>query len=140
MQTSKEIKTISYLSNSSKLDREEIEELLIDTMTNNNKIGIGGVLIYSNDTFFQIIEGHVEDVDRLFTKIELDKRHFNVFKIFDKKVSIKKFKRFSFNYIENNDEKISNELISFLEIEDNFGDETHEMLVGKVKTLIKDSK
>ncbi|WP_299210841.1 BLUF domain-containing protein [uncultured Aquimarina sp.] len=140
MQTTEEIRTISYLSNSSKLDSEEIEELLIDTMTNNNKIGIGGILIYSNDTFFQIIEGYTKDIDRLFAKIELDKRHFNVFKIFDRKVSIKKFERFSFSYIRVEDEKISNELMSFLEIGDNFGDETHEMLVGKVKNLIKDSK
>jgi len=140
MGTINEIKTISYISNCAKLEREEIEELLIDTMTNNNRIGIGGILIYSNDTFFQIIEGFAKDVDRLFTKIELDKRHFNVFKFFDRKVSIKKFKRFSFNYIIDNDEMVSNELMKLLEVGDNFEEVTHERLVGKVKNLIHDSK
>jgi len=132
------IQTICYISNSSKLKDEEIEDLLVESKTNNNRIGIGGVLIYTNETFFQILEGNKTDVDSLFEKIAIDKRHFNVFKIFEIETSIKKFDRFNSNYIKSNDQSVTTNLLSFLENNDGNNIMNHEKLVEKAECLLYD--
>jgi len=140
MQIQNEIKTISYLSNSSKLKGEEIEALLINIKDNNNRLGIGGVLIYSNETFFQVIEGDADQVESLFLKIKSDSRHFNVLKLFEIRTTHKKFKRFNFKYIDHHNEGVTNILMDFIKINDNFNNETHTMLVEKANFLLHESK
>lgn len=134
-----EIKTISYLSNSSKLKGEEIEELLIDTKNNNNRLGISGVLIYANETFFQVIEGKADQVESLFAKIESDKRHFNVLKLFEITTLNKKFERFNFKYISNRNDRVTNALTDFIEINDNFDEKAYTILIEKTKNLLNES-
>ncbi len=47
----------------------------------NIKHSITGVLIFDGQTFTQYVEGHDDDVDRLFENIMFDERHKNVFVI-----------------------------------------------------------
>ncbi len=136
----KQFRTIVYISTATKLNQEDLERLLVHCKTNNNYIGISGILIYSKDFFFQIIEGLQEDVDQLFEKIKIDSRHFNLLKIFDVTTSNKKFERFNCNYITNNDEKATNELLKFLEINKNLTDETHNKIIQLSNCLLKDFK
>lgn len=136
----KKFRTIAYISSATKLNEEDLEKLLVHCKTNNNYIGISGILIYSMDFFFQIIEGSQEDVDELFEKIKTDSRHFNLLKIFDVTTSNKKFERFNCNYITNNDEKATNELLKFLEINKNLTDETHDKIIQLSNCLLKDFK
>ncbi|MBW1298821.1 BLUF domain-containing protein [Aquimarina litoralis] len=135
MNSPNEITTISYISNAVKLDEEEIEELMIHTKTTNNKNGIGGLLIYIDGTFFQIIEGSSNDIKNLFTKIKLDRRHCNILKIFEIKKANKKFERFNFSYIHNNNTNSSlSDLFSL--IENNTSDySTHETFIEKAHNL-----
>ncbi|WP_019946446.1 BLUF domain-containing protein [Hymenobacter aerophilus] len=50
--------------------------------TNNSRLGITGILLYSNEgDFMQVLEGEQAQVDALFAGIELDSRHRNIIKL-----------------------------------------------------------
>ncbi|WP_159090807.1 BLUF domain-containing protein [Aquimarina aquimarini] len=131
------MQTISYISNASQLSPEEIEEVLINAKINNNKKGINGVLIYVNETFFQVIEGSQHLVETLFEKIQKDQRHFNVLKVFETKTCEKKFSRFNSNYITFNEESATVELLKFLDTGKENNPDLHNVIVNQAKILLK---
>lgn len=73
---------ISYVS--SKRDyvtNEEIHKLLHQTYTYNNAHNIHGLLVYSEGSFFELIEGEKENIKNLYyDKIEKDPRHKDIIK------------------------------------------------------------
>lgn len=58
--------------------RSELSILLIKARRRNTQLGITGILLYSDGSFFQVLEGERDTVDLLFEKISGDKRHKNV--------------------------------------------------------------
>jgi hypothetical protein len=67
---------ISYLSAATHpMSTEEVLELLRQCLANNSAKDITGLLIYSNETFLQTLEGEEQVVDDLYQKIERDLRH-----------------------------------------------------------------
>ncbi|MDO9101625.1 MAG: phosphate-starvation-inducible PsiE family protein [Candidatus Nitrotoga sp.] len=56
---------------------EELLGLLKQSRTNNGAKNITGILLYSNGTFFQVLEGDEATVENLYTTIEKDPRHKN---------------------------------------------------------------
>lgn len=97
---------ISYVSTASELSDFQIKELMHTTKLKNEALGITGILMQSDQNFFQIIEGEKNIINELYEKIEKDIRHFNLIKIFDnqiKKPSFKQFQNFhTLMYKENN--------------------------------------
>ena len=80
---------ISYVSTSApNLSREDISALFEKTIKVNNSENISGFLIYSNDNFFQFMEGEKEKIIRLYSRIENDPRHTNVIKFIEKPVAV----------------------------------------------------
>lgn len=63
------------------LTNQELEELLHTARTKNLKLGITGMLVYAEDTFFQVLEGEKHAVEHLYATISVDSRHFNVVKL-----------------------------------------------------------
>jgi hypothetical protein len=59
-------------------ETEELEELLQVARENNAKLGLTGMLLYAEGSFFQVLEGPADVVDALYVKIKRDKRHDNV--------------------------------------------------------------
>jgi len=57
---------------------EELAELLRLARENNAKLGLTGMLLYAEGSFFQVLEGQEDVVDTLYVKIKRDKRHDNV--------------------------------------------------------------
>ena len=55
-----------------------LRELLSKARTFNSSVGISGLLLYHEQSFFQILEGPAEVVIPLFTRIERDPRHERV--------------------------------------------------------------
>ncbi|WP_423819546.1 BLUF domain-containing protein [Salinimicrobium sp. TIG7-5_MAKvit] len=83
---------ISYVSTvASGISKNEIENLLKLTSSNNNQVKITGILLYSNGNFFQVLEGEKTMVTDLFEKIQQDKRHYNLIPIFKKEIEGQKF-------------------------------------------------
>ncbi len=83
---------ISYVSTSSrKLASSEVVELLDQTEVRNNKMGIHGLLIYSEGNFFEVLEGEKKQILDLYDSIKQDNRHKNIIPIFEKSMREKLF-------------------------------------------------
>jgi len=54
---------------------QELSELLDVARENNAKLGLTGMLLYAEGSFFQVLEGQPDVVDALYAKIERDQRH-----------------------------------------------------------------
>lgn len=78
------MKTICYISNFARdLRKDTIIELIDFVKKNNSKNNITGLLILKNKYFFQILEGHSEQIDGLFNKIKVDPRHKTIITLLD---------------------------------------------------------
>ncbi|WOD39771.1 diguanylate phosphodiesterase [Nodosilinea sp. E11] len=54
---------------------DELVELLANSRAKNAQLGITGMLLYDNGSFFQVLEGAPEAVDQLYQTIAQDERH-----------------------------------------------------------------
>jgi Sensors of blue-light using FAD len=59
----------------------ELTEVLLRARQANAQLGVTGILIYAEGSFFQVLEGKVEDVEAVFTKILSDPRHRDIVQI-----------------------------------------------------------
>ena len=55
--------------------REELTGILKKARAANESLGVTGMLLFSEGTFFQVLEGRPEVVDALYRKISQDQRH-----------------------------------------------------------------
>ncbi len=108
--------TISYLSNASyQLTDEDIDALMINTKDFNDANNISGILIYSDLTFFQVLEGENNIIVSLFEKIKQDYRHYNILKILEIKSNKRRFNRYYTNFITHHNKSATKELTKLLE-------------------------
>ena len=56
-------------------DTEALDALLRTARSNNEALGISGMLVFHEGSFIQVLEGPRSDVQQLFERIELDPRH-----------------------------------------------------------------
>jgi hypothetical protein len=77
----------------------DIGRILMQSRKNNPKQHIGGVLYFSNNYFFQCLEGEQEVVNNLYQKISTDPRHKNVQSISVKRIDERKFGDWSMKYV-----------------------------------------
>jgi hypothetical protein len=54
---------------------EQLADLLRQAREANEDVGLTGILLYSGGSFFQVLEGEPSDIDHLYQKLLLDKRH-----------------------------------------------------------------
>ncbi|MEL7044599.1 MAG: BLUF domain-containing protein [Pseudomonadota bacterium] len=70
---------LSYVSTQTqRLGNDELLHLLHDAREKNARLGITGILLHRDDSFFQILEGGEEEVLQLFKRISNDGRHQRV--------------------------------------------------------------
>ena len=55
-----------------------VESILAQSRQHNPRLGITGILCYSNDLFLQVLEGGRDEVCELYNTIVRDDRHTNV--------------------------------------------------------------
>ena len=55
--------------------QRDLVDLLTGARANNARLGITGMLLYSDGSFFQVLEGEAQQVDELAQKIAPDPRH-----------------------------------------------------------------
>jgi hypothetical protein len=86
------MRNLVYISNAKTLlHDDELLEILNEARRYNEKYHITGVLLYSEGTFIQVLEGKDEDVDFVFQKIEQDTRHKNVLVLMDEPLPERNF-------------------------------------------------
>ena len=76
--TSELIQCIYASAASRAFDTEELAELLQAARDTNAKLGLTGMLLHAEGSFFQVLEGQADVVDALYAKIERDQRHEQV--------------------------------------------------------------
>ena len=130
--------TICYISNASeRLTDHDIETLLLDAKVFNNNNNISGILIYSDFTFFQVIEGEYNTIKSLFERIEQDFRHYNILKILEIKSEKKEYHKYNTNFITHNKKKANQELLKVIENNQHmFSQKLHNFIVYQSKSLM----
>ena len=56
----------------------QVEQILVSARTNNSKVGVTGALLFNEGLFAQVLEGPIDEVERIFEKIQRDQRHSDV--------------------------------------------------------------
>ena len=82
---------------------KDVGRILMQSRKNNPAKQIGGVLYFSNNYFFQCLEGEQEAVDKVYNKIKLDPRHDDLKVISVERVHERKFSDWSMKYVARQD-------------------------------------
>jgi len=79
--------------------QRDIGRILLQSRENNRKQEIGGVLYFSNNFFFQCLEGESAAVNELYNKISQDPRHTDVRFLSVKPIPTRQFADWSMKYV-----------------------------------------
>lgn len=80
------------------LTEEELVELLNMARTSNSSIGVTGMLLHCEGSFFQVLEGEEKIVSALYKKISKDPRHEDIVKIIQESIEERAFGEWSMGY------------------------------------------
>lgn len=90
-----------YVSRATKLFRpQEIGAILAKSRSNNQRLGITGMLVYRRPFFMQVLEGNEEDVAGLVERIAGDPRHCEVTTVLMQTIRRRSFADWSMGYWE----------------------------------------
>lgn len=99
---------ISYVSQSKKpLSSEELLGLLLQFRSNNEARGVTGMLLYSNGTFLQVIEGEEQVITELFERIKKDPRHESIHMLSRRSIENREYADWSMGFERVTDESLS---------------------------------
>jgi hypothetical protein len=76
----------------------DLAALLAECREKNAKAGLTGMLLYSDRSFFQVLEGDRPVVEALLEKLTLDKRHERVTKIILEPIEERAFAQWTMGY------------------------------------------
>jgi len=84
---------------SKKMFKSDLYTILRQARNNNNSNGVTGMLAYTEQNFFQVIEGNKEVVSELFTKIHNDNRHHDARILYENEVYMRSFANWEMAYV-----------------------------------------
>ena len=87
--------------------RQEIGELLSACRRANDAHQVTGMLLYSEGSFFQVLEGEKESVDRVFSRVSADDRHHKITTIVREKAPRRSFGDWTMGYVGLSREELS---------------------------------
>lgn len=88
-----------YVSSTDKTwQSDDLLALLMICRTHNSARNITGILLYANQTFFQVLEGEAEEIEALFEKIKRDPRHRDVTVLEKSQISERQFPYWSMGF------------------------------------------
>lgn len=84
--------------------REEMTSAQLDSVLavarkNNDPVGVTGLLLFHDGSFFQVLEGPKDAVMRIFSAIERDPRHSRVIVLQTKSTDTRAFPNWSMGYV-----------------------------------------
>jgi len=86
------MKQLAYISTAIWLMTDnELLDILKTARKRNADNDVTGVLLYSEGTFIQVLEGQPHNIDQIFGSISNDKRHKNIIKLVEAKLDKKYF-------------------------------------------------
>jgi len=98
---------VSYVSRTEEpMSSEGLLALLSQCRTNNEKLGVTGMLLYGNGTFLQVVEGEDAVIDELVASIAKDPRHAEVEIIERKTIDKRQYAEWSMGFDEVSEENL----------------------------------
>lgn len=69
----------------------ELEALLVSARQFNDEVGVTGVLLYHDGTFFQYFEGPAEGVAQVYARIRASRSHHAIYELLNTKIKARLF-------------------------------------------------
>jgi len=108
------VRRIIYCSQASfDLSPEELVALLELSRRNNSRDGLSGMLLYSSQSFLQVLEGESAALDTTYDRIRADDRHVNLRLLLDAEVAEPLFPEWTMGFDHVDDEELGEELEGF---------------------------
>ena len=102
------MKYIVYISTTSKiLTDSELAEMLKENYLNNRRANINGMLIYTEGSFIQVLEGPEDSVKRTYQEIVQDSRQKNIIKLAEDTINVPNFNNWSMAFIPSDPAKVA---------------------------------
>jgi Sensors of blue-light using FAD len=79
-------------------ETDELTSLLQAARKHNEGAGLTGMLLYTEGSFFQVLEGVPDAVEALYARIELDKRHEQMTKIVSEAIPSRSFAHWTMGF------------------------------------------
>jgi hypothetical protein len=95
------------------LSPDELVELLEKSRKNNERDGLSGMLLYSSQSFLQMLEGDDEALQQVYKRIGTDSRHTNLRLLADVEITHPMFGDWSMGFEHVDDEDLADELDGF---------------------------
>lgn len=96
-----ELYQLGYVSTQSRpMDSADLMNLLNFAREQNAKLGVTGLLLHRQDSFFQLIEGPKDVLESLFARIMADSRHQRVEKLFDQEIASREFPDWQMGFLD----------------------------------------
>ena len=92
---------------------QDLESLLERARENNASLDVTGVLLFKDETFFQVLEGDEAVVAALFNKIECDDRHGNVLLLAKRPIDQRNFGQWNMGFVR--DQNVVEQLPGFVD-------------------------
>jgi hypothetical protein len=92
---------LGYVSTQTRdMQAADLIELLNFARETNRKLGVTGLLLHRQDSFFQLIEGRKEVIEALFARIAADPRHRRVEMLFEQPVAEREFPDWQMGFLD----------------------------------------
>lgn len=95
------------------MHENQLFDILHNSRQHNAALNISGVLLYSEGTFIQVLEGRDGVIDALYSRIQADQRHKNVMKLIDEPITEKSFAQWLMGFAVTDVEK-TDKLVGYL--------------------------
>ncbi len=92
---------------------EELVELLRVSRRNNEAAGLSGMLLYSSQSFLQVLEGETAALEQTYARINADSRHRRLRLLLDAEVAKPLFPEWTMGFDHVDDEELAESLDGF---------------------------
>jgi len=116
---------------------QEVEGLFNFVSKRNLQMGLTGVLLFSDNCFFQVLEGDFNVIENLFERIKEDTRHYNIIKIIDDENHERIFDEYFFGFLTVTSLEDRKWMEFFLENYFNVESRNHKVILGLMKKFLK---
>ncbi len=95
------------------LSPDDLVQLLEGSRRNNEAVGLSGMLLYSSQSFLQVLEGEEVPLQQTYARIKADARHVNLRLLMDAAVTAPLFPDWTMGFEHVDDEDLADELDGF---------------------------
>jgi len=93
------LKHLIYLSTAVKeFNPDILDKIMNSAVQHNTPNAVTGMLLYSQGTFLQVLEGEADAVDETYARVEKDPRHRGIIVLVDEPIATRSFDQWSMGF------------------------------------------